>query len=89
MGPVVSPSVTNESAEHALNEALNRVTDGPDLKARFRERLVEQTRNRDPAVFEKAIDALRVAGYDAQACDTVDALTDVVRNAVACLRAGM
>jgi hypothetical protein len=85
----VSPSVTNESAENALNEALSRVIAGPDLKGRFRERLVEQTRNRDPAVLDKALEALRVAGYHSQACDTVEALTDVVRNAVACLRAGL
>jgi hypothetical protein len=89
MALAIAVGMTNESAEHALNDALNRVTDGPDLKVRFRERLLERTRDGHPAVLDKALEALGVAGYDDQACDGVDALTTVVRAAIACLRAGL
>jgi hypothetical protein len=85
----VSPSPTNEGAEHALNEALSRVTDGPHLKPRFHQHLVERSQSGGPTIFEKALQALSVAGYDEQGCETLDALTDVVRRATSCLRAGL
>jgi hypothetical protein len=85
----MSPSPTNVRAEHALNEALNRVTDGSNPKGRFHKSLVEQTQSRDHVIFEKALEALSVAGYGDAGCETADALTKVVCRAIFCLRAGL
>ena len=85
----MTPSSTNVNAEALLKRALAGIADGPELKRRFEALVVAQADSQSEAVVAKARAALTVAGYDEQACDTVEALAEIVRLAGICLTAGV
>jgi hypothetical protein len=61
---------------------------GHDLKRRLQDALDGQNDGRDPAVVARAWAALRVAGYDDAAFDTMLDMLITVQSAVTALRAG-